>query len=101
MYLCGALADVTEGQSSECVGTVGTTLDECRRGAVLGGWAVGGGVSVQLSTNEYNPVLLHILFLLIPFRVSYGILRLCVCVGGGGGGGRDPCMQITRVPLPF
>ena len=60
VYLCGVLVNVTEGQSSECVGTAGSTLDECRQGTSLGGWAVGGGVSVQLSMNEYNPVLLTI-----------------------------------------
>ena len=46
VYLCGALVNVTEGQSSLCVGAVGTSLDECRLGVVLGAWAVGGEVSI-------------------------------------------------------
>ena len=46
VYLCGALVNVPEGQSSRCVGAAGITLDECRLGVVLGGWAIGGEVSI-------------------------------------------------------
>ena len=56
VYLCGALVNVTEGQSSPCVGAAGVSLDECRLGVVLGGWAIGGEVSIN--TNGYTIIIL-------------------------------------------
>ena len=48
VYLCDGLVNVTEGTSSECFGqaTAGP-ISECRQGAGLGGWAVGGEVRTQ------------------------------------------------------
>ena len=45
VYLCGSLNEAQVNDSGPCNGGVGDSLSECRSGELIGGWAVGGGVS--------------------------------------------------------
>ena len=62
VYICGSLNETEVNDSAPCNGGVGDSLSECRSGELIGGWAVGGGVS--------NAALLEFLTYHIPFQFT-------------------------------
>ena len=51
VYLCGGLNETQVNDSGPCQGGVGESLNECRRGEIIGAWAVGGEVSKLAALN--------------------------------------------------
>ena len=45
VYICVGLNETQVNDSGPCIGGVGDTVAECRRGELIAGWAVGGEVS--------------------------------------------------------
>ena len=45
IYECYGLNDTHVGQSGVCIGEISNSIQQCRAGTTLAGWAVGGGVS--------------------------------------------------------
>ena len=54
-YLCTSLNDTHVGASQSCTGTGNIDINLCRlSGIIFAAWAVGGGVSLILSTLGYK-----------------------------------------------
>ena len=58
IYLCNAGLSVNDvNDSGNCfVGDVGQSLDDCAQSELIGGWAVGGSVSVGSKAWPWNTV---------------------------------------------
>ena len=67
-YLCTSLNDTHAGASQSCTGTDNIDISLCRlSGITFAAWAVGGGVSLILSTLGY--IIIHAYFYRILFSL--------------------------------